>query len=162
MLKNKKTSLTHTYTQTVASKVQRKTMMKYLTSLRIKEMQMNNNDQSSLILQINVPKQALIYSIDRVEVEKCFLEKILALCFQNYKMHIPSGLATPQLGIYPRKIIRYVQNACMHAKSLQQCPTLCDLMDCSLPGSSVCGIFQGRILEWVAMPSSRGSSQPRY
>ena len=34
-------------------------------------------------------------------------------------------------------------------------------MDCSLPGSSVHGIFQARILEWVAMPSSRGSSQPR-
>ena len=39
--------------------------------------------------------------------------------------------------------------------------TLCNPMDCSLPGSSVDGIFQGRILEWVAMPSSRGSSQPR-
>ena len=38
---------------------------------------------------------------------------------------------------------------------------LCDLMGCSPPGSSVCGIFQARILEWVAMPSSRGSSQPR-
>ena len=34
-------------------------------------------------------------------------------------------------------------------------------MDCSLPGSSVHGILQARILEWVAMPSSRGSSQPR-
>ena len=34
-------------------------------------------------------------------------------------------------------------------------------MDCSLPGSSVLGILQARILEWVAMPSSRGSSQPR-
>ena len=34
-------------------------------------------------------------------------------------------------------------------------------MDCSLSGSSVHGIFQARILEWVAMPSSRGSSQPR-
>ena len=33
-------------------------------------------------------------------------------------------------------------------------------MDCSPPGSSVHGIFQARILEWVAMPSSRGSSQP--
>ena len=41
------------------------------------------------------------------------------------------------------------------------CPTLCDLMDFSLPGSSVHGIFQARILEWVAMPSSRGSSQLR-
>ena len=48
-----------------------------------------------------------------------------------------------------------------HAKSLQSCPTLCDPMDCSLPGSSVHGILQARILEWVAMPSSRGSSQPR-
>ena len=43
----------------------------------------------------------------------------------------------------------------------QLCLTLCDPMDCSPPGSSVHGIFQERILEWVAMPSSRGSSQPR-
>ena len=48
-----------------------------------------------------------------------------------------------------------------HAKSLQFCPTPCDPMDCSLPGSSVHGIFQPRILEWVAMPSSRGSFRPR-
>ena len=40
-------------------------------------------------------------------------------------------------------------------------PTLCDPMDCSLPGSSVHGIFQARLLEWVAMPSSRGSSRAR-
>ena len=44
--------------------------------------------------------------------------------------------------------------ACMHAKSLQSCPTLCDPMDCSLPGFSFHGIFQARILELVAMPSS--------
>ena len=43
----------------------------------------------------------------------------------------------------------------------QSCLTLCDPMDCSLPGSSVMGILQARILEWVAMPSSRVSSQPR-
>ena len=42
------------------------------------------------------------------------------------------------------------------AQSLQSCPTLCDLMDCSPPGSSVHGILQARILECVAMPSSRG------
>ena len=48
----------------------------------------------------------------------------------------------------------------MHAKLLQLCLTLCDLMDCSPPGSSVHGILQARILEWVSMPSSRGSSQP--
>ena len=43
----------------------------------------------------------------------------------------------------------------------QSCPTLCDLLDCNLPGSSVHGILQGRILERVAMPSSRESFQPR-
>ena len=48
----------------------------------------------------------------------------------------------------------------MRAKSLQS-PILCDPMDHSLPGSSVPGIFQARILEWVALPSFRGSSQPR-
>ena len=49
----------------------------------------------------------------------------------------------------------------VHVKSLQSCPTLCNPMDCSLPGFSVQGILQARILEWVAMPSSRGSFQPR-
>ena len=43
----------------------------------------------------------------------------------------------------------------------QSCLTLCNPMDCSPPGSSVHGISQARILEWVAMPFSRGSSWPR-
>ena len=42
----------------------------------------------------------------------------------------------------------------------QSCPTLCDPMDCSLPGSFVRGIFQARILEWIAISFSRGSSWP--
>ena len=50
----------------------------------------------------------------------------------------------------------------VHAKSLQSCPTLWNSMDSSPPGSSVHGILWARILEWVAMPSSKGSSQPRY
>ena len=54
-----------------------------------------------------------------------------------------------------------ILSTCMCAKSLQSCPTLCDPMDRSPPGSLVHGILQARILEWVAMPSSRGSSQPR-
>ena len=49
-----------------------------------------------------------------------------------------------------------------YARSLQSCPTLCDPMDCSPPGSSVHGVLQARTLEWIAMPSSRGSSQLRY
>ena len=40
----------------------------------------------------------------------------------------------------------------------QLCPTLCDSIDCSLPGSSVHVIFQARILEWIAIPYPRGSS----
>ena len=43
----------------------------------------------------------------------------------------------------------------------QSCPTLCDPMDCSLPGSSVHEVFQSRILQWVAISFSRGSSRPR-
>ena len=43
----------------------------------------------------------------------------------------------------------------------QSCPTLCDPVDCSPPGSSVHGILQARILEWVAISFSKGSSQPR-
>ena len=43
----------------------------------------------------------------------------------------------------------------------QSCPTLCDPMDCSPPGSSVHGVLQAEILEWVAIPFSRRSSRPR-
>ena len=46
-------------------------------------------------------------------------------------------------------------------KVAQLCPTFCDPMDCSPPGSSVHRILQARILAWVAIPFSRGSSQPR-
>jgi len=49
----------------------------------------------------------------------------------------------------------------MGAKLLQSCLTLCNPMDCSPPGPSIHGILQPRILEWVAMPSPRGSSRPR-
>ena len=49
----------------------------------------------------------------------------------------------------------------MHANSLQLCLTLCDPMDFSPPGSCFHEIIQARILEWVALPSFRGSSQPR-
>ena len=53
------------------------------------------------------------------------------------------------------------RRACVHAQSLQLCLTLCNSIDCSPPSSSVHGILQARILEWVDMPSSRRSFQPR-
>ena len=43
----------------------------------------------------------------------------------------------------------------------QSCLILCDPMDCNPPGSSVCGIFQSRILKWISISFSRRSSQPR-
>ena len=50
---------------------------------------------------------------------------------------------------------------CVCVLVIQSCLTVCDPMDCCLPGSSVLGILQARILEWVAMPSCRGSFWPR-
>ena len=47
------------------------------------------------------------------------------------------------------------------SEAAQSCPTLCDLMDCSLPGSSLHEILQARVLEWVTISFPRGSSQPR-
>ena len=56
-----------------------------------------------------------------------------------------------------------VQNAVKESESevVQSCPTLCDPVDCSLPGFSIHGILQARILEWVTISFSRGSSRPR-
>ena len=59
----------------------------------------------------------------------------------------------------PGSALLQVDNVCC-VKSLS-CPTLCDPMDWSPPGSSVHGILQARMLEWVAMLSSRGSFRPR-
>ena len=58
--------------------------------------------------------------------------------------------------VFPLFICAY-----MSAKSLQACLSVCNPMEHSQPGSSAHGILQARILEWVAMPSSRGSSRPR-
>ena len=70
--------------------------------------------------------------------------------------HIPSKLFV--LLIYTQMVLI---SACMHPRLFQVCATLWDTMDHSLPGSSVHGILQARILEWVSVPSFRGSSRPR-
>ena len=51
----------------------------------------------------------------------------------------------------------YILSPCL----FKSCPTLCNPIDCSLPGSSVHGIFQAIVLEWVTISFSRGSSRPR-
>ena len=63
----------------------------------------------------------------------------------------PAGLGSHRFHVLPTVLCLVTQ----------PCLTLRDPMDCSPPGSSVHGILQVRILEWVVMPSSRGSSQPR-
>ena len=63
-----------------------------------------------------------------------------------------------RVGRFGRMALKHVF---MQAKLLQSCPTLCNPIDGSPPSSSVHGILQARTLEWVAMPSSRGSSQLR-
>ena len=63
-----------------------------------------------------------------------------------------------------QSILKEVSPGCSlesESEVAQSCPTLCDLMDCSPPGSSLCGILRARVLEWVAIPFSRGSSQTR-
>ena len=81
----------------------------------------------------------------------------------SYFSHVPWG--SQVLTIFhhqlPPPISAYNLGATAAARSLQSCPTLCNSMDCSPPGSSVQGIFQARILEWIIMPSFRGSSWPR-
>ena len=72
----------------------------------------------------------------------------------------PKVLSCVFISLLPREMFH--SELCMlHAQLLLSCLTLCDPMDCSPPGSSVHGILQARILEWVDVSSSRWSSQPR-
>ena len=63
----------------------------------------------------------------------------------------------PVFKVSKDKLILLLAAAAAAAKSLQSCLTLCDPIDSSPPGSSVLGILQSRILEWVAISFSRGS-----
>ena len=90
-----------------------------------------------------------------------------AIC-QGFTSHLVSPVAEETRTDH---LLEGLKCTCLQASwfpifTLQSCVchwvlSLCDPMDCSLPGSSVHGILQARILEWVAMPSSRGSFQTR-
>ena len=75
-------------------------------------------------------------------------------------IHFPWPLLEPQSPVQWLACRRHSIPMCVCAKSLQSCLTLHSPMDCSPPGSSVHGISQTKILEWVAISFSRGSSQP--
>ena len=68
---------------------------------------------------------------------------------------------TPKDGRIKRKANRFLEDMTVLCLVTQLSPSLCDPMDCSPPGFSVHGILQVRILQWVVMPFSRGSSQSR-
>ena len=80
-----------------------------------------------------------------------FLSCLLFCLFFLLENKSPSSVGTSFLVSYVKLVL-----------VTQSCMTLCDLMDCSPPDSSVRGILQSRILEWVAIPFSRGSSQPSF
>ena len=99
-------------------------------------------------MQLEGPVKALKSSLTSMTLQATLdLQDLLA---QGGKQIVQQ----PGPGIEPSLVL------CMHTQSLQSCLALCDPIEFSPPGSSVCGILQTRILEWVAMPSSRASSRP--
>ena len=89
------------------------------------------------------------------------------LVFFLVELHVNKCILYVLLGVWNLHMlwISAVQSLllCMlvSAQLLQSCPTLCDAMDCSPPGSSDCEILQERILDWVPLLSSKATSWPR-
>ena len=124
---------------------------------------------------MRVKKQQLELCMEQLTGSRLRKEYGRAVCCHRlsnlYAEHIMrnAGLDELQTGIQIGgsniNNLRYVDTTTLShfscVTSFQLCPALCDPMDYSLPGSSVHGILQARILEWVAMPSSKGPSPPR-
>ena len=91
-----------------------------------------------------------------IQIDLLSPKRFLGISFIDQKIR-------KEIRVFPWKLVwDLVANAAAAAaKLLQLCPNFCDPMDCSPSGSSVHRILQARILKWVAMPSSRGSSWPR-
>ena len=84
----------------------------------------------------------------------------LHVLFLSVRILTTQNIQTPiniQLFKY---IVKFILELCVHDKLIQSCPTLCNPVDCSPPGSSLHEILQAKILERIAKPSSRGSSNP--
>ena len=93
----------------------------------------------------------MLYVLRKVYPNKILTHFIILLSYSRYEQNYTFGYIE-KLPINRHEWVSEVA---------QSCPTLCDPMDCSLPGSSVRGILQARILEWVAISFSRRSSPPR-
>ena len=85
--------------------------------------------------------------------------------FKSRDITLPTKVRLVKSMVFP--VVMYgceswtIKKAEIESEVAQSCPTLCDPMDCSPEGSSVHGVLQARILEWVAISFSRGSSRPR-
>ena len=107
-----------------------------------------------------------IYQVDQFSSHSLIIEKWITVLRKQHYLMIAAIKSTIQLGLLKRRKpkcplkISYSSCVCV-CVCAQSCLTLCDSMDCSLTGSSVRGIFQVRILEWVAISYSRGYSWPR-
>ena len=75
---------------------------------------------------------------------------------ENNSQDVLNAPCSPCCKYFVTNSLKPHNTSCVHAKSLRLCPALCDHMDCSPPGSSVHGVLQVKILEWVAVPSSKG------
>ena len=92
----------------------------------------------------------------------CWLNPAWAYVYMCFRKKIDKSVLNAVCSYFPFKSNWFVLSwLCTSAKPLQLCLTLCIPMHCSPPGFSIHGILQARKLEWVAMPSSRGSSWPR-
>ena len=92
----------------------------------------------------------------------CYTDRVTPLRkfeHHHFRVEVPSRQNDPSLSVSLYTSISVTGPMFQEVSEVaQSCPTLCDLMDCSPPGSSVLGISQARILEWVAISSSRRSS----
>ena len=115
------------------------------------------------IISIHRKQEGEAHRDFQVHTAKISKDRIPTLvCLITNLMLSPGDLPNP--GIEPTSPVLQVNSlppAAAAAKLLQLCLTLCDPMNYSLPGSPVHGILQAGVLEWVFMPFSRGSSQPR-
>ena len=92
--------------------------------------------------------------------------RILSQSCQTQGTQVPhrrqaSGIVTSIVVINNHRKHIHARTSKSESEVAQSCPILCDSMDYSLGGSSIHGIFQARVLEWIAISFSRGFSQPR-
>ena len=92
-------------------------------------------------------------------LQKCSDVILMGSSFIGSCYMLPPLAWTNRFILGPKLLTHFAVPCC--CTRAQSCPSLCDPIDCSPPGSSIHGILQTRVLEWVAMPSSRGSSQLR-